>query len=142
MEVSSTCMNVPKARAAAVTALRPPTRPCARTSDGGICAHEPAATSVEFAIGAGLSLGLSRAGSCALGPALSAMISAIRAPTVGSLPALCCVGCGTLRTAMVMRGPEVSCRSTRTVLDSPTRSGCALSSLGPGECAAAGAARS
>jgi len=65
------------------------------------------------------------------------MISAIRCTHRRIVTRLCCVGCRHIAHPMVMRGPEVSCRSTRTVLDSPTRSGCALSSLGSGECAAA-----
>jgi len=64
-------MNVPKARAAAVTALRPPTRPAPGPAMAGICAHEPAANIREVAIGAGLSLAAEPRRLVRLGPALS-----------------------------------------------------------------------
>ena len=46
------------------------------------------------------------AGSFAFGPALSAMIDAMRASTAGSSPALACRGSGTLRTAVAHERPR------------------------------------
>jgi len=97
------------------------------TDGGGIRAHGRAANIGALAACA---LRLSFAGSCACGPALSAMMELISVLTPGSSPALVCFGSGTLRTAVDMSGPDALCKSTRTVVESPMRSGWFLSSLG------------
>ena len=107
MEVSSTCMNVPSASATAVSALRLPASAAlgprwrnrrsrsALMAARGLDLHRRPRAAARSA----RALRLSRAGSCAFGPALSAMMDAMRASTAGSSPALACFGSGTLRTA-------------------------------------------
>src|SRR6202041_2536444 len=108
--------------------LAAPVQRSVRRVDGGVGAHGLAVSITEGAGGAADRLSLM--GSGALGPALSAMMAAMRASTAGSSPALGCFGCGTLRTAIATSGPDESCTSARTVAESPTRNGCALSSAG------------
>jgi len=72
MEVSSICMNVPRAKAAArVTALRLPVRAGAGATMAGGGAHEPPANIGELVLASVLRSRLSRGpASCALGASI------------------------------------------------------------------------
>src|SRR3546814_4787248 len=58
------------------------------------------------------------------------MMSAIIRSTAASCSSDATTCCGSPRTSVATSEPDVSCRSTSTAIDRPTRNGCASSSLG------------